>query len=76
MPAQCASLDLQVVTSQVPVDPAKDKVEVNGKKLDLSTAGKQHFYFAVNKPKVRPPSVCVCGEGSGPDGSMGGEAWA
>jgi hypothetical protein len=35
----------------VQVDPAKDKLEVEGKRVVVA-AEARHFYFVVNKPKV------------------------
>lgn len=37
---------------QVLVDPAQDRIEVNGKKVDITKAGQHMYYFVVNKPKV------------------------
>jgi hypothetical protein len=41
-----------VPTLQVLIDPAVDKVEVQGKALNLTGVGEKLFYFVLNKPKV------------------------
>jgi 16S rRNA U516 pseudouridylate synthase RsuA-like enzyme len=48
-----------VVHSQVLVDPAKDAIEVEGRKL-RATAQREMYHFVVNKPKACVPSHISC----------------
>jgi 16S rRNA U516 pseudouridylate synthase RsuA-like enzyme len=59
-PQHCIHVSLDVVSSsgagfhhlQVLIDPAVDKIEVQGKALNLTGVKEKLFYFVLNKPKV------------------------